>query len=59
VPLILDEHKRLLRLIAKAEATKDRADGYFDGWIFLSHSNLVEAMRSRGAGRLSSTLQKI
>lgn len=44
--LILDEHKRLLKLIAKAEATKARGDAYFDGWTQLSHSNLVKAMKS-------------
>lgn len=46
---ILQDHKKLLQLIAKGMATKSRGDGFnHEKWINYTHSNIVTAMKSKG-----------
>jgi len=47
LPLLVDDHRRLLKLVAKSEATRARGDGHNDGWTLLRHDNIVKAMKSK------------
>ncbi len=45
---LLDEHKKLLKIVARAEATKSRSDGFVGAGVYLRHGNIVKKMDLNG-----------